>query len=324
MDVTPATATVAVEATRQFAATEFLSDGSSRAATGVTWTATGGTVSGTGLYTAGSSAGSYRVIGTKGSFADTAAVTITTAPPPGGSLAWFDDFRVSLTSKGLAHIAWNAPINRIPVSSATGIWPSGLTHVAENVYVGAMNAAYQAVNLWPSPAIGEYLFGRMLLNNSLPAGANTGGDHGFQTNIFSPLSWFWRIWGGDANSFTLESTTWDDNSNGSPLQLQVDAPKDVVLRLEWRVQRTGTSSAVYSARVYNNQTGVLLGQVTGLPRSGASGSGNHFRDYLFGMSGQLGASFNGGSVYWGAVAIRVSSNANDWIGPYPVPGVEQP
>jgi hypothetical protein len=261
-----------------------------------------------------------------GTLADTAAITITTPPPPppGGSLAWFEDFRVSLTNKGLTHIAWNAPINRIPVGSATGTWPSGITHVAENVYTPEGNAAYQAVNLWPSPAIGEYLFARMLINNSLPAGANTGGDHGFQTNIFSPLSWFWRIWGGDANSFTLESTTWDDNSNGSPLQLQIDAPKDVVLRLEWRVQRTGTSSAVYSARVYNNQTGTLLGQLTGLPRSGAAGSGNHFREYLFGMSGQLGANYNGGAVYWGAVAVRVSSNANDWIGPYPVTGVEQP
>ena len=82
MDVTPATATVAAGATRQFAATEVMSDGTSRTATGVTWTATGGTVSASGLYTAGSSGGSFRVIGTKGTFADTAAVTVTAPPPP--------------------------------------------------------------------------------------------------------------------------------------------------------------------------------------------------------------------------------------------------
>jgi hypothetical protein len=52
---------------------------------GVTWTATGGTISAGGLYTAGNSAGSYSVTAT--SVADTskyvtAPVTITTAPPP--------------------------------------------------------------------------------------------------------------------------------------------------------------------------------------------------------------------------------------------------
>jgi hypothetical protein len=406
MDVTPASVTLATGATRQFAATEFLSDGSSRAATGVTWTATGGTISGTGFYTAGSSGGSYRVIGTKGTFADTAAVTITAPPPPpvvtqiivtpasvtlatgaiqqftataqmsngtqqpavvtwtatggtvtpvglytagltagsyrviatqqggtladtsaititaspppppGGSLAWFEDFRLSLTDKGMTQIASNATINRIPKSSATGTWPSQLTHVGENVYVAEMNAAYQAQNLWPAPAVGQYLFARMLLNNSLPNGANTGGDHGFQSNVFHPIVWFWRIWGGDADSFTLEFTTWD---NSGTRELQLDVPKDRVLRLEWRAQRTGTSTATVSARVYNDETGALLGEITGLGQSAAT----HFREFLFGMSGLAPTSFNGGSVYWGALAFRVSDNANDWIGPYPVAGVER-
>jgi hypothetical protein len=237
----------------------------------------------------------------------------------GSSLAWWEDFRVSLTEKGLAHIAFNSTINRIPVGSATGSWPAGLTHVAENVYVAGMDAQYQALNLWPAPAVGQYLFGRILVNNSLPAGANTGGDHGFQTNAIAPVVWFWRIWGGDADSFTIESGTWDwANVN----ELRLDVPKDVVLRMEWRVQRTGTSTAVYAARVYNNQTGALLGEITGLTQSGLTSA--HFREYRFGMSGQGGATFNGGSVYWGALAFRVSSNANDWIGPYPVAGVEQP
>ena len=76
-----------------------------------------------------------------------------------------------------------------------------------------------------------------------------------------------------------------------------------------------------SARVYNNQTGVLLGEITNLPQSTVSAT--IFRGYLFGMSGQFGATFSGGSVYWGALAFRVSSNANDWIGAYPVAGVER-
>ena len=411
MDVTPATTTVAAGATRQFAATEFLSDGSSRAATGVTWTATGGTITAAALYTAGSSSGSYRVIGTKGTFADTAAVTVTAPPPPppvvtqiivtpasvtlataavqqftataqmsngtqqpatvtwtatggtvtaaglytagtsagsyrviatqqggtladtaaitlnapppppppppGGALAWFDDFRTSLTSKGLTWwIASPAVVNRLPKSSATGSWPTELTHVAENVYAATHGAGYQAQNLWPAPAVGQYLFVRMLLNNALPNGANTGTDHGFQTNV-GLIHWFWRVWGGNATSFTLEFATWETiNVNW----LEINVPKNTVLRLEWRAERTTTASATLAARVYNNQTGALLGQITGLVQAATSTT---FREFLFGMSGQGGATYNGGSVYWGALAARVSDNANDWIGPYPVAGVER-
>ena len=49
----------------------------------VTYSATGGTITSGGLYTAGSTAGTFRVIATQqgGTLADTAAVTIT-APPP--------------------------------------------------------------------------------------------------------------------------------------------------------------------------------------------------------------------------------------------------
>jgi hypothetical protein len=408
MDVTPATATVAAGATRQFAATEVLSDGSSRTATGVTWSATGGTISGSGLYTAGSSGGSYRVIGAKGGFADTAAVTVTAPPPPpvvtqivvtpasvslatgttqqftataqmsngtqqpatvtwtatggtvtaaglytagvsagsyrviatqqggtladtaaltltvapppppGGSLAWFEDFRTSLTDKGLTWwISSPAVINRISTSAATGNWPAQLTHVAENVYAAEHGALYQALNLWPAPAVGQYLFVRMLVNNSQPNGANSGGDHGFQSNVLAPIAWFWRIWGGDADSFTIQFTTWD---NGGVREMQVEVPKDRVLRMEWRAHRTTTSSATVSARVYNNETGALLGEITGLVQSAGAAQ---FREFMFGMSGQGGASFNGGSVYWGALAARVSDNANDWIGGYPVAGVER-
>ncbi len=83
--VSPATASVAAGATQQFSATERLSDGSTRPATGVIWAATGGLISGSGVFTAGAVAGSYRVIGVgAGGLADTAAVTVTTSttPPP--------------------------------------------------------------------------------------------------------------------------------------------------------------------------------------------------------------------------------------------------
>jgi len=80
--VTPETATVAAGSTTQFSATGRLSNGGTQAV-GVTWTSTGGTVSGTGSYTAGALPGTFGVVATgPGGRADTAAVTITGAGTP--------------------------------------------------------------------------------------------------------------------------------------------------------------------------------------------------------------------------------------------------
>ena len=59
-----------------------MSDNSTSSVT-VTWSATGGTVSGSGAYTAGGTAGTFRVIATQqgGTLADTASVTIAVPPP---------------------------------------------------------------------------------------------------------------------------------------------------------------------------------------------------------------------------------------------------
>jgi hypothetical protein len=83
--LTPATATLAAGTTLQFSASSKLTDGSTSSAS-VTYTATGGTITAAGLYTAGASAGTFRVIatGVDVPLADTASITITvtTSPPP--------------------------------------------------------------------------------------------------------------------------------------------------------------------------------------------------------------------------------------------------
>jgi len=81
--MTPSTLSLAPSATQQFAVTGTWSDGSS-VAPSVTFTATGGTISATGLYTAGSATGSFRVIAvqTGGTKADTSAITIAASAPP--------------------------------------------------------------------------------------------------------------------------------------------------------------------------------------------------------------------------------------------------
>jgi len=83
VSIQPSSASVTVGAQQQFSATVI---GATN--TAVTWTATGGTISLAGVYTAGSNTGSFQVMAT--SVADAtksaqAAVTITAAPPPLGT-----------------------------------------------------------------------------------------------------------------------------------------------------------------------------------------------------------------------------------------------
>ena len=75
--VSPDTATLYTHEQRAFTAIGQMSDGS-EAVIGVTWSASGGTIDAGGLYTAGASGGTFRIVATNGSsgYADTAVVTI--------------------------------------------------------------------------------------------------------------------------------------------------------------------------------------------------------------------------------------------------------
>ncbi len=84
ISVTPESSTVGVAGTVQFAALLHYAGDSSAVGT-VNWSSTGGAISAGGLFTAGSSAGTFRVVGTAASdpaFSDTSVVTVTTTPPP--------------------------------------------------------------------------------------------------------------------------------------------------------------------------------------------------------------------------------------------------
>jgi len=81
--INPVSASVQVGGTQPFSATV---TGSSN--TSVTWTATGGTVSTSGLYTAGNTAGSFSVTATSSADSTKSAkaiVTVTALPPPPGT-----------------------------------------------------------------------------------------------------------------------------------------------------------------------------------------------------------------------------------------------
>jgi hypothetical protein len=82
VDVTPASASLLTGATQAFVAAGRLPDGTS-SPVAVSWSATGGTISAGGLYMAGNTGGTFRVIARQsgGTLADTVVVTLNTAPP---------------------------------------------------------------------------------------------------------------------------------------------------------------------------------------------------------------------------------------------------
>jgi hypothetical protein len=81
--LSPASSSVILGGTRQFSVSGQWNNGATTAPV-VTYSATGGSITAGGLYTAGGTAGTFRVIATEqgGSLADTSVVTLTVAPPP--------------------------------------------------------------------------------------------------------------------------------------------------------------------------------------------------------------------------------------------------
>ncbi|MEP6475031.1 MAG: hypothetical protein ABJC74_15000 [Gemmatimonadota bacterium] len=91
LNLTPAVATIKTGATQQYTAMGTRSDGSVDPQP-VTYNATGGAISAAGLFTAGATAGTYRIIAVNkgGSMADTSVINLT-GQAAGGVTPWVED-----------------------------------------------------------------------------------------------------------------------------------------------------------------------------------------------------------------------------------------
>src|SRR5204862_1012720 len=142
--ISPTSASLQAGGTQQFTATV-----TGTTNTAVTWSATGGTISSTGLYTAPTTAGTYSVTAT--SVADTAksasaAVSVTAPPPPvtvsisptsaslqsGGT----QQFSATVTGSTNTAVTWSASGGTI---SSTGLYTAPT--IAGNYSVTATSAA---------------------------------------------------------------------------------------------------------------------------------------------------------------------------------------
>jgi acid phosphatase len=132
----PAAVTLPAGGTQQFAAWGVRNTGDS-VGVAITYSATGGTITSAGLYTAGQTAGTYRVIArqTNGPLADTSAVTVTairvasvTVAPSSAGIHVGDTLRLTATPRDSAGnvltgrtIAWSSDSASVATVSANGL-----------------------------------------------------------------------------------------------------------------------------------------------------------------------------------------------------------
>ncbi|HET6836512.1 MAG TPA: hypothetical protein VFH24_00650, partial [Gemmatimonadales bacterium] len=127
----PAAWTLSPSSTKRFSAYGKTADGDS-VAVGVTFTATGGTITSDGLYTAGGTVGTFRVVAKSGALADTSVISITrplgSGSPTGipfGPFGTWDglSFRPYTESFTLSHTSFDASniISRLSIARTAGV-----------------------------------------------------------------------------------------------------------------------------------------------------------------------------------------------------------
>jgi Big-like domain-containing protein len=230
--LTPASAGVLAGGTQQFTAYGLKNTGDS-VAVPVTYTATGGTISGSGFYTAGAVAGAYRVIAkqSNGSLADTSTVTIsaTTPPPSAAECAnpqpgwiWCDDFEQDRLAGYFEYNSDNGSFVRAASVGRGGSYGMRVHFAAGQQSAGALHLAFGKT---PDPYIRPVdagtatyreLYWRMYVMNQ-PGWTGGGGDKLSRALIFASSTWaeaalahVWSGSGSDANYLVLDPASGTD------------------------------------------------------------------------------------------------------------------
>jgi hypothetical protein len=180
----PGTASLQTGATQQFAAYGRTSGGDSLTVS-VTFAATGGTINSSGNYTAGSTAGTFRVVATQsgGTLADTSQVTITApapSPPPSTHAGWYVAPAGSSGASGQVGAPWSLAY---ALGGAAGqIQPGDTVWLRGGTYRGAFRSSLTGTASQPI-IVRQYPGERATLDN-----AGTG-NSGLEAN--GAYTWFW-------------------------------------------------------------------------------------------------------------------------------------
>jgi hypothetical protein len=142
--LTPATVALQSGQTQQFSVSATLSNGGTQANPSVTWSATGGSITTVGRYTAGSTTGTFRVLATTaGGPADTSSVTISTP---------------TITAISVTPATVSVPIGRSQQFTATAILSNGGTQSNPSVTWTATGGTITTAGLYTAgPTAGNFL-----------------------------------------------------------------------------------------------------------------------------------------------------------------------
>ena len=308
--MTPDSTLLQTGATRQFTVSGIMSDGSSQNVT-VNYTATGGTVSNAGLFTAGNTAGTFTLIAREpvSGLADTSKIVIT-APPPPPTLA-----RITMTPDSTAvtvggtrqfqvvgtmsdNSTQNVTVNYTATGgtiSAAGLFTAGNTPgtfsvIAREPVSGladtsrvVVNAAPQLLSYWTS--FGEYA------NNAQPVG---------WTKTSAPNNATWSV---------VTDTTVADRTI---LRNVTTSTARHILRYDAVADTTTTQEVLVRIRISNNN---LYGPGVALRHTMNGNAESAYVVYLRPGGGdiEMDAFVNGGWQYLGGRAFTSSPNNWYWI-----------
>jgi hypothetical protein len=310
LSLTPTAASLVTGASQQFSVSGTWSDGTG-AAPSVTYAATGGAISASGLYVAGSSAGSFQVIATHASSgrADTSAVTVT-APPatlvnecvaPRAGWIWCDDFdsdrmasyfEVDNSSGGFTRV------NGVGNGNSWGMrarWTA-----AGQVSAGSLHLAFgKTPQTYFKPidagsAVYRELYWRVYVRNQ-PGWVGGGGDKLTRAIIFaSPTTW--------ANA--AKAPVWS-GSGADSNYLSVDP-----------VSGTNTAGVLVSTDYNDFANQRYLGQKRGVtPLFDAAHVGQWYCVEAHAVLNQPGQS-NGVLEFWINDTLEARNEGMNWVGSY--------
>jgi hypothetical protein len=261
-------------------------------------------------------------------------VTVS-ASTSGGSLSWASAWN-SGTGQSITAVtdagAWGSTMGQGLATQFAIIPSTGLnfptTNVAKVTYNGIENKNFQVTSGIPVssatvPAVGQYWFVRYYYRNEIPDGQDLGEAHWFQTHAYN--SWTFKHATPAAGTFEFRIVTdltggYADNKN-----YIVTLNRGVTYIVEMRIQKLTATTGRISMRISDTNGTVLhddndfhtyvgSGDTMALEQPVTPVDDGAFTNLDMGNNdpNRTGA----GSFYTGAYAMRVSSNANAWIGPF--------
>ena len=288
--ISPVSAALQIGGSQQFSVTV---TGSSN--TAVTWSATGGTISGSGLYTAPSAAGIYTVTAT--SVADStksasAAVTVTTTAPavtlsitPASSAVQVgktQQFSASITGSSNTSVIWSASGGTI---SASGLYTAPTT--AGSYTVTATSVADTTVSSSATVAVTTTAPPVVVSINPTSASIQTGATQQFKATVTgtSNTAVTWTTTGGtvsstglytapgNAGSYTVSATSAADTTKKASVKVTVTAPAAAAVNISpTGVSLAPNATTTFTATVSNSSNTAVTWTATGGTISGTGNS----------------------------------------------------